>query len=172
MDPGRLRRPLLIVPPLAALLLGALLGFAFQPPARPPGADPQAIADATLMSVREQGRMTLFTARFAAVVTASETRMGLTARKTLVMPGTVRYGVDLGRLQRRDLSWDPATRTLSVKLPPLEIAGPDIDLNDVREYAQGGIVMALTDAERTLDRANRRSACSRTRRGHFVFTGR
>ena len=36
-------------------------------------------------------------------------------------------------------------------LPPLEIAGPQIDLNQVQEYSEGGIVMALTDAERTLD---------------------
>jgi hypothetical protein len=45
-----------------------------------------------------------------------------------------------------------------VTLPPLEISGPDIDLDQVQEYSEGGIVMALTDAERTLDQANRRSA--------------
>ena len=59
-----------------------------------------AIADATLLSVREQGRLTVFAARFVAIVTASESRLGLTARKTLIMPGTVRYGVDLSRLRR------------------------------------------------------------------------
>ena len=43
-------------------------------------------------------------------------------------------------------------------LPPLEISGPQIDFNEVQEYSEGGLVMALTDAERTLDQANRRSA--------------
>jgi len=111
-----------------------------------------------LLSVREQGRLTSFTARYVAVVTAREARFGLTARKTLIMPGTVRYGVDLSRLRRRNLAWDVPTQTLTVTLPPLEISGPAIDLNQVREYSEGGIVMALTDAERTLDQANRRSA--------------
>ena len=157
MDPRRLKLALW-APPVAALLLGALIGFVIRPEARAPAPDPQAAANAVLLSVRDQGRLTLFTARFVAIVTASESRLGLTARKTLIMPGTVRYGVDLSRLRRRDLAWDEATRTLSVTLPPLEISGPEIDLNQVREHSEGGILLALTDAERTLDQANRRSA--------------
>lgn len=151
-------RWLLLVPPLAALLLGALLGWLMRPGPADSAADPEAIARATLLSVRDQGRLTSHSARFVAVVTASENRLGLTARKTLIMPGDVRYGVDLARLSRRSLAWDPPTRTLTVTLPPLEISGPEIDLNQVREYSEGGILMALTDAERTLDQANRRSA--------------
>ena len=157
MGPRRLRL-LFLVPPLAALLLGALLGLVLRPSAAAPASDPIAIAQATLLSVRDQGRMTSFAARFVAVVTASESRLGLTARKTLIMPGEVRYSVDLARLNRRSLDWDEATRTLTVTLPPLEISGPDIDLNQVQEYSEGGMLMALTDAERTLDQANRRSA--------------
>jgi hypothetical protein len=143
---------------LLALALGGLLGWFLRPDPVAPPPDPLAIANTTLLSIRDQGRLTPFVGRFVAVVTASETRMGLTARKTLIMPGTVRYGVDLARLRRDSLGWDEATRTLSVTLPPLEIAGPDIDLNQVQEYSEGGLVMALTDAERTLDQANRRSA--------------
>lgn len=159
MDFGRLKKLPLWLPPLLALLIGAGLGFLLRPSADAgAGPDPVALADATLISIREQGRLTLFTARFAAVVTAREERFGMTARKTLVMPGEVRYGVDLGRLRREHLAWDPATRTLSVTLPSLEIAGPQIDLNQVQEYAEGGLVMALTDAEEALDEANRRAA--------------
>lgn len=159
MDLGRLKTLPLWLPPLLALLLGAGLGWLLSPSAEDAArADPAAVADATLISIREQGRLTLFTARFVAVVTASEERLGLTARKTLIMPGMVRYGIDLSRLRRSNLSWDEATRTLTVTLPPLEIAGPEIDLANVQEYSEGGIVMALTDAERTLDQANSRSA--------------
>ena len=129
-----------------------------RPSAAAPASDPIAIAQATLLSVRDQGRLTSFAARFVAVVTASESRLGLTARKTLIMPGEVRYSVDLARLGRRSLAWDADTSTLTVTLPPLEISGPDIDLTQVREYSEGGLLMALTDAERTLDQANRRSA--------------
>ncbi len=157
MVPRRLKAALLL-PPLAALLLGALIGWLIRPEPRAAAPDPQAAANAILLSLRDQGRLTLFTARFVAIVTASESRLGLTASKTLIMPGSVRYGVDLTRLRRRALAWDEATKTLSVTLPPLEISGPDIDLNQVQERSEGGILMALTDAERTLDQANRRSA--------------
>jgi hypothetical protein len=157
MGLGRLK-PWLIVPPVVALLLGGLIGFLLRPDGTGPRADPQAIANSALLSVRDQGRFTPFVGRFVAVVTATESRFGLDARKTLIMPGTVRYSVDLARMRRQNIAWDEATRTLSVSLPPLEISGPDIDLNEVQEYSEGGIVMALTDAERTLDQANRRSA--------------
>ncbi|HKR24014.1 MAG TPA: DUF4230 domain-containing protein [Allosphingosinicella sp.] len=159
MDAQRLKRLAFIgLPPLLALLVGALLGATLRGGAGAPAADPWAIADRALLSVREEGRMVAFTGRFVAVVTARETRFGLSARKTLIMPGSVRYGIDLTRLRRQHLAWDSATRTLSVTLPPLEISGPQIDFNEVQEYSEGGLVMALTDAERTLDQANRRSA--------------
>ena len=157
MGLSRLERFAFLIPGLIGLAIGAGLVALFRPPAAVRSATPEAIAYATLLSVREQGRLTPFAARFVAVVTASETRFGLRASKTLIMPGLVRYGLDLTRLRRGDLAWDEATRTLSVTLPPLEISGPDIDLNQVQEYSEGGIVMALTDAERTLDQANRRS---------------
>ena len=157
MDSQRLRKLVFLVPPLLALLVGAGLGLLLRPAADSPGADPEAIASATLLSIREQGRQTMFAARFVAVATASETRLGLTARKTLIMPGEVRYSVDLSRLRRQNLGWDPATRTLTVTLPSLEISGPRIDLNEVQEYAEGGILMALTDAETALDETNRRA---------------
>ena len=156
---GRQLNPILLVPPLVALVLGALLGWAMRPETTTSqAADPRDIAQSTLLSLRDGGRLTSYAARFVAVVTASESRLGLTARKTLIMPGDVRYGVDLTRLNRRSLDWDEGSRTLTVTLPALEISGPEIDLSEVREYSDGGILMALTDAERTLDQANRRSA--------------
>jgi len=158
MGARRLKRLILLVPLLLALLAGAGIGLLLRPAATAAGPDPEAIAQRALISLRDEGRLTPFTGRFVAVVSASETRLGLTARKTLILPGSVRYGVDLARLRRRDLAWDAPTRTLTVTLPPLEIAGPEIDLSHVQEYREGGIVMALTDAERTLDQANSRSA--------------
>ena len=162
MDAGRLtalkaRLPI-ILSALAALLLGLGLGFVLRPSAQPAEPDPRALANTALLSIREQGRLVSFTGRYVAIVTATETRIGLTARKTLIMPGTVRYSVNLSRLRRDHLAWDRATRTLTVTLPPLEISGPQVDLGQVQEYSEGGILMALTDAERTLDQDNRRRA--------------
>lgn len=159
MDAGRLRKWFFLMPPLLALLVGAGIGLLLRPAAEASaGPDPMEIANATLLSVREQGRQTVFIGRFAAIATASESRFGLSARKTLIMPGQVRYAVDLSRLRREHLAWDAATRTLTVTLPPLEIAGPQLDLNQVQEYSEGGMLMALTDAGRTIDAANNRAA--------------
>ncbi|MEA3041853.1 MAG: hypothetical protein QOC65_1342 [Sphingomonadales bacterium] len=161
MDAERLKRlatqwlPGTAVGLLLGLLLGALL---LSPAAAPTAADPRRIADASLLSVREQGRITSLVARYAAIVTSSETRLGLEARKTLILPALVRYGIDLRRLRREHLSWDEATRTLSIILPPLEISGPDIAMDEAREYSEGGVLMALTGAEAELDEANRRAA--------------
>jgi hypothetical protein len=145
---------------LAGLVLGALLAFLLLPggAVRPVDPDPRRIADAALLSIREQGRLTSFDARYVAVVTASQTSLGFEARKTLILPARVRYSIDLQRLRRENLSWDAATRTLSISLPPLEISGPQIDLEQAREYSEGGVLMALTGGEADLDEENRRRA--------------
>ena len=142
----------------AGLLLGLLTMTLAGSSASAPAADPRRIADAALVSIREQGRLTSFAARYVAVVTSAETRLGLEARKTLILPALVRYGIDLRRLRREHLSWDEATRTLSIQLPPLELSGPDIDMTEAREYREGGVLLALTGAEAELDEANQRLA--------------
>lgn len=119
--------------------------------------DPTTVARASLQAVRQQNRLTPFAARFVAVVTAEERRFGFSARKTLIMPGLVRYSIDLARLRERDLDWNGATRTLTVTLPPVEVEGPEVDLAAIREYGEGGVLMTLTDAEKQLDAANRKA---------------
>lgn len=157
MDPRRLTLNLLL-PALGLLVLGLALGWGLRPAPAPPRPDAEAIAVAALLSVRDEGRLVPFSARLVSIVTASETHLGLTARKTLIMPGTVRYGIDLARLRRSSLAWDESSRTLSVTLPPLELSGPEIDLNQVRESSEGGLVMALAGSEKSLDSENRRRA--------------
>lgn len=147
---------------IAALIIGLLLGGLVVGASRlaglfGDGPDPETIATASLQSMREQARLTPFAARYVAVVTAKQTRFGLTARKTLIMPGNVRYELDLSKLQQRDLSWDAPSKTLSITLPPLEISTPEIDLAQIREYSEGGVLMTLTKAEDALDVANRRA---------------
>jgi hypothetical protein len=155
VDPRTLKRALV---PLLALAVGLALGFLLRPAAELPRPDPRALADSALLSVRDQGRLVAYAARYVSISTAEETRLGLTARKTLILPGTVRYGVDLARLKRSDLAWDEATRTLTITLPPLELSGPTIAADDVRETSEGGLGMALAGAEHTLDETNRRNA--------------
>lgn len=118
--------------------------------------DPVSIASASLDGLREQNRLTVFSASYNATVTTTVTRMGLSARKTLIMPGSVRYEVDLAKLDADNVRWDAETRTLSVEMPPIEIARPEVQIDRIQSYDDGGILMALTDAEKTLDQANRK----------------
>lgn len=155
---GGLTRPVLLAAAFVLLLVGAALGLALAPETKAPPADPKTIATATMLSVRDQGRLVALTATFVASASASESHLGLTARKTLIMPGTVRYGVDLARLRRSSLAWDEETKTLTVTLPPLELSGPKIDLNQIREDKEGSLVMAIADSEKALDSENRRAA--------------
>lgn len=120
---------------------------------------PETIAQASLEGIREQNRLSTFAARYVAVVTSEQTRMGLfSARKTMIMPGMVRYEVDLAKLTQKDVAWDAEAKRLTVTLPPVETSRPEIDMNAVREYDGGGLLMTLTDAEKTLDTANRTRA--------------
>jgi hypothetical protein len=80
----------LLIALAAGLLLGAVIaGFVRFGDLLGRGPDPQSVATATLQSVREQNRLTAFSARYVAVVTSTQNRFGLSARKTLIMPGTV-----------------------------------------------------------------------------------
>lgn len=122
------------------------------------GYDPETVVAASLQGLQEQNVLVPFTARYVAVVTSTQSRLGLSAKKTLIMPGTVRYELDLGKLKQSDLDWDATTNALTVTLPPLRLAGPEIDIDAISEYRDGEILLTLTDAERTLDAANRKRA--------------
>ncbi len=119
--------------------------------------EPTTIAQASLQSMREQARLNVFAARFVAVTTSTQQRFGLTARRTLIMPGDVRYELNLANLTQDSVEWDQASSTLSVTLPPIEISPPQIDINAVQEYGDGGLLSRLTDAETALDQANRQA---------------
>src|SRR3546814_3869962 len=87
------------------------------------GYDPETVVAASLQGLQEQNVLVPFTARYVAVVTSTQSRLGLSAKKTLIMPGTVRYELDLGKLKQSDLEWDAATSALTVTMPPLRLAG-------------------------------------------------
>jgi hypothetical protein len=118
-------------------------------------ATPETIASASLQGMREQNRLSAFAANYAAIVTSEQRRFGLSAKKTLIMQGLVRYEVDLAKLGEDDVRWDASTRTLSVRIPPIEVAPPQIDLKSIQEYGDNGLLRTLTDADATLDAANR-----------------
>src|SRR3954465_10232432 len=126
---SRLNKPLVLVMIAIALALGVLLGVTTGIAVRIfGGPNPKTIASASLESMRAQNRLIAFTARYVSVTTSTESRLGFSAKRTLILPGDVRYELDLSKLRPSDVTWDKATSTLRVRLPEIEIAGPDVDL--------------------------------------------
>lgn len=164
---NRLKNVAWVAAAAVALILGIIIGIATGVADRLfGGPKPTTIATASLESMRAQNRLSVFAARYVSVVTSRQERLGglVSAQRTLILPGDVRYEVDLSKLQARDVTWDEASKTLRVQLPPLEIAGPDVDINAVREYGGGGVLSALTDAQKRLDQNNRARAVADLRK--------
>jgi len=148
-----------------ALVLGVILGTATGIADRIFGGPrAETIASASLESMRAQNRLIAFVARYVSVTTSTTSRFGLSAKRTLILPGDVRYELDLSKLRSKDVRWDASSHTLQVRLPEVEIAGPDVDLTSAQEYGEGGVLTALTNADETLDQANRATAVSDLRK--------
>src|SRR5215218_2069983 len=143
----RVNKPLVLAMVAVALVLGVLLGVMTGVADRIfGGPNPKTIASSSLESMRAQNRLIAFVARYVSVTTSETSRFGFSTKRTLILPGDVRYELDLSKLQPNDVTWDGSSKTLRVRLPEVEIAGPDVDLASAREYGAGGILSALTHA--------------------------
>src|ERR1044071_460963 len=144
---GRLNKPLAIAAVVVALVLGLVVGDALDIGKRLFGGDPETVASSALQSMRAQNRLVPFVARYVSVVSSRQERLGglVSAERTLILPGDVRYEIDLAKLGPEDVKWDAGTSTLSVTLPEIEIAGPEVDLAAAREYGDRGVLSVVTD---------------------------
>jgi len=164
MEKRRLN-PVTIVAIIGALMFGLLIGIATGVADKLfGGPDPKTIASSSLESMRAQNRLITFVARYVSVTSSQVSRLGFSAERTLILPGDVRYEVDLSKLKPEDVRWDAGSNTLNVRIPDIEIAGPEVDLSAAREYGSGGVLAALTDSESALDRANRARAVADLRK--------
>jgi len=163
----RLNKALVLAMVGIALILGVLVGVTTGIVDRIfGGPDPKTIATSSLESMRAENRLTVFAARYVSVVTSQVQRLGglINTQRTLILPGDVRYELDMSKLQPKDVSWDNSNRILTVRLPEVDVAGPDIDINAVKEYGGGGVLSALTDANQQLDQNNRARAVADLRK--------
>ena len=164
----RFKRPLIAGLVAAALLLGLLIGITTGIADRifGSGPKPETIATASLESMRAQNRLVPFVARYVSVTSSRQERLGglMRTERTLILPGDVRYELDLSKLGPGDVQWDGGSNTLEVTLPDIELAGPEVDLSAAREYGEGGVLGAVTDANARLDRANRARAVADLRK--------
>lgn len=163
MAPHRLNHaPRWLMPALAGLVPGLIAGGAIAavllPPRiveRPP--DPARLIAAVHANLRAQGVLNVLTLNPVAVVTAESGSFLFATKRILVMPGRVRYLVDLRAVPLRDVRWNAAARRLVVVLPPLALEGPAVDVQAVRTLGEGGLLSGLVDAAQELDAANLRT---------------
>jgi len=163
----KLNKPLAVAAVIVALILGLFVGGALDIGKRLfGGPDPETVASSALQSMRAQNRLVPFVARYVSVVSSRQERFGglVSSERTLILPGDVRYELDLAQLGPEDVQWDASNNTLSVTLPEIEIAGPEVDLAAAREYGEGGVLSAVTDADQALDRNNRARAVADLRK--------
>ena len=163
----RMNKPLVLGMVAAALILGLMVGVTTGIADRIfGGPDPKTIATASLESMRAQNRLIAFVARYVSVTSSEQQRLGglVRSERTLVLPGDVRYELDLAKLQPNDVTWDASSNTLRVRLPEVEIAGPDVDISAAREFGDGGVLAALTNADEQLDQTNRARAVADLRK--------
>lgn len=82
------------------------------------------------------------------------------SEQTTTIPFSVDYFVDVARLDQRSYRWDPETRTLSLEIPDVAIAPPNIDETAARTDQSGVYISrraSLELARQTSKRAAERS---------------
>jgi len=164
---SRLNKVMAIAAVIVALVLGLFFGSAIDIGRRLfGGPNPETVASSALQSMRAQNRLVPFVARYVSVVSSRQERFGglVSSERTLILPGDVRYELDLAQLGPEDVQWDAGSSTLSVTLPEIEIAGPEVDLAAAREYGENGVLSVVTDADQALDRNNRARAVADLRK--------
>ena len=164
---SRLNKVMAIAAVIVALVLGLFFGSAIDIGRRLfGGPNPETVASSALQSMRAQNRLLPFVARYVSVVSSRQERFGglVSSERTLILPGDVRYELDLAQLGPEDVQWDAGSSTLSVTLPEIEIAGPEVDLAAAREYGENGVLSVVTDADQALDRNNRARAVADLRK--------
>src|ERR1044072_4440472 len=108
MDQIRLTRPMAISAVIVALLFGLMIGGALGIGKSLFGSSPETVASSALQSMRAQNRLVPFVAGYVSVVSSRQERLGglVSSERTLILPGDVRYELDLAQLGPEDVAWD------------------------------------------------------------------
>src|SRR6476660_4116461 len=101
-----LNKPLAFAMVAVALVLGALIGTSTDFASRLfGGPSPKTIASSSLEYMRAQNRLIAFVARYVSVTTSTTSTLGFSSKRTLILPGDVRYELDLSKLKTGDVTW-------------------------------------------------------------------
>lgn len=122
---------------------------------------PEDIGDPLATSItafEKQNKLTVFSAQLSPVVASTDSRLfgAIQSRQVAVIPARVNYTLDLSQVDSSRLSWNEASRTLNVVLPPVQVSKPNLD--EARaQYLREGIWISR-DAQDKLTRDNTRLA--------------
>jgi len=163
-DEGMRRRNL----PLLVLVVAALAGLAFyawsQREARVEAEQTLGLDASRLLAEHFSKRGDIRVATLSGNVVArgeDEGFMGLTrSQQTTRLPFTVDYFIDTGRMEPSSYRWDEETRTLTIDIPDVEVARPNIDEAAGQTQQQGVYISrraSLDLARQTSERAAARS---------------
>jgi hypothetical protein len=159
---------------LLALLVGAVLAvagmvaaFRFLPQAGAwlpslSATSGETVVQTTLAAVRREQKLLVFAAWVTADVTSSVQKTfmemtvpGTSIRQTWIVPGLVRYAIDLSTLEAKDLAWNEKTRTLTVRMPPVVPLEPAVQLDRMKVFSEKGLLAPATDVEEVAEQMNR-----------------
>jgi hypothetical protein len=88
--------------------------------------------------------------------------MGLIkSEQTTTIPFTVDYFVDVSRIDQRSYRWDPETKTLSVEIPDVTVAEPNIDETAAKSHQSGLYISRRASLELARQTSQRAAARSR-----------
>ncbi len=140
---------LLVIVLIAAVAWLAWRAFFYQEEGDPVGS--------AMLAFEKQNSLNVFSSRFEVVAESTDSRgvLGLDllkSRQASIIPATVEYRLDLGSMDRDRFTWDDASDTLSVTLPPLRISKPNLDEAQQKVFTDGTWV--TREASRDLSRNN------------------
>jgi hypothetical protein len=108
----------------------------------------------SLVALEKQDKLTVFSAQLSPVVSSEDSQLfgALKSRQVAVIPARVDYTVDLSKMDKARLAWNPATHTMSVQLPALTVGRPNLDEGRAQYLREG--VWITNSAQARLTRNN------------------
>lgn len=131
-----------------ALVVLALAGLAWWY-TRPKPADQIDVVATMVSGFQKANSLTVFSAQVATVTTATRPRAFglLTSSQTAIIPATVEYRLDQSLLTPDRFRWDAATQAMTLTLPGLTLAPPNLDGTRARYFRDGvPVTGAMRDA--------------------------
>lgn len=130
------------LPLLAGAALGAGTLYWYQGQA-----DPFSTA-AMVEGLQQRNELVVFAAQVVPVVTSRTDGIVdlLDSEQTAIIPATVNYTLDMRKVTARNIQWDAEQRTMTITLPPLTVAPPNLMEQSARYYRKG-VWITGADAE-------------------------